>query len=112
MGMGKRQKAVLALFRARGGEWYPGIGWVWGTDSETDRILHSLYRRGYVSRTGTTPSGYGSYTTLTEIDQAEMAASGAESGSETGTPRAGQAGGSNPHKLGREDVTDTRDVAV
>lgn len=57
--LGKRQSAVMeCMYRHR--QWPSGF--IYGSDSETDRILVSLWRRGLVIRTGTTSSGYGSYT--------------------------------------------------
>lgn len=31
------------------GTWYPGCGWIWGTLSQTERIMKSLEKRGLVT---------------------------------------------------------------
>lgn len=38
-----------------------GIGWVLGTHSQTDRVLSSLAKRGFVDRVGDGFNGYGHY---------------------------------------------------
>lgn len=45
--LGKRQKGVLDALLRGGGQW-PGGGWVWGTTSETTRVLDSLVKRDLV----------------------------------------------------------------
>lgn len=49
--LGTTQEAVLRCLLRYGGSWGAGAGgWVWGTYSETVRVLESLERRGLVTR--------------------------------------------------------------
>ena len=61
MKLGKNQARLLRALTEHQGRWYPGCGWVWGNDSQTDRILASLVRRGLVERYGESMMGYGKY---------------------------------------------------
>lgn len=50
--LGENQRAVLKLMAQPHQDHYPGAGWVYGTKSQTIRILESLYERGLVDRAG------------------------------------------------------------
>lgn len=50
MRLGSRQEAVYRLLCKRG-LWYPGCGWYWGGQAETQRVLEGLVRRGMVLKT-------------------------------------------------------------
>ena len=69
--LGARQRNVLAALQRNGGRWRDGIGWAWGGPCETDRILFSMVKPGFVSIIGQDGStGLGHY----EITSAGTAA--------------------------------------
>jgi len=53
--LGEVQKTVLAAI-SKSKVWHPGCRWVYGTPSETKRVLNSLVRIGLVSQDGSTYS--------------------------------------------------------
>ena len=49
--LGARQYSVLkSMADSRSGQWFAGCGWIWDTNTGTQKILESLERRGLVER--------------------------------------------------------------
>ena len=46
--LGKNQEAVLKALHNHG-SWSPGCGWIWGTRSDTIKIMESLVKHGLVT---------------------------------------------------------------
>lgn len=46
--LGKVQQDVLASLKSHG-SWHRRCGWLWDTFSNTERVLNSLVRAGYVT---------------------------------------------------------------
>ncbi len=63
--IGIDQTTALDTMAAHGasGVWHEGCGWLLDTNSQTDRVMQSLRRRGYVVQTSDSymGSGYGRY---------------------------------------------------
>lgn len=51
--LGKVQALILESLRSHK-RWHPGCGWIWGTYSETVRLLDSLVKRGLATKHETT----------------------------------------------------------
>lgn len=49
--LGGNQRNVLVFLLERSGTWHSGSAWVWGTTSQTERIMQSLVRKGLVTKT-------------------------------------------------------------
>ena len=45
--LGINQEAIIGSL-TRHGSYYPGCGWTWGSQSETEKLLNSLVKRGIV----------------------------------------------------------------
>lgn len=63
--LGTDQRTALDAMAVSGasGVWHEGSGWLLNTPSQTDRVMQSLKRRGYVAQTSDNylGSGYGRY---------------------------------------------------
>lgn len=46
--LGASQEALMVGLELHGGFWHPNCGWLFGTQSETIRVLDSLEARGLV----------------------------------------------------------------
>jgi hypothetical protein len=49
MKLGATQQSIIGCLKEKRG-WSAGCGWIWGTYSETVRVLESLVRRGIVQK--------------------------------------------------------------